>query len=174
MTDKTSWPYDAAQDDPLTALRIPAIPSIYPDVDYLIALCINDDPETPLFHGLRPDDGEAALLQSVIGYIRGQYREGYVAQQFDPKPYDVDPGRNTITFIKRGENDWAYRHDTWTIGPVLVPALHLGQEPLGLRALLDKINSWGADGAVSPKWAAWQASHPDVFPEPTAPVWGEA
>lgn len=168
MTD-TDWPYDAKQDDPLTALRIPVVGTIHPRHYYLVALCINENPETMLWHGLRPNDREVTLIRSFIDYERSRYNPGWVQRHFDPKPLDVDGGHNTITLIKRGDNDWAYRRSTWTRGPSLIPFTLEGhpetQPPLDLPGLLDRIE-WMVDAPFH-AWVEWKTAHPDVFPEAT-------
>ena len=162
QTTATDWPYDARQDDPLTALRIPVVGTIHPQWCYHIAVCINEDPETPLWHGLRPNDREVELLRSLIDYERDWYREGYVASTLDARPFDIDSGINTLTLIKRGEGDWAYRRSTWEYGPIMVPDTWQGkEEPLGLAALADRIHNFGDQPFK--RWADWKAAHPEVW-----------
>jgi hypothetical protein len=161
----TDWPYDARRDDPLTAMRIPVIGSTIPHWGYLIALCINENPESALAHGLRPTDAEAAMVRSAIDWERSRFREGYVAGVLDSRPLDIDGGHNTITLIKRGEGDWAYRRDTWEFGPHLVPDTWMVKEqPVDLPGLLDRIWGWGNKGEKpNPAWEQWKTDHPDVF-----------
>lgn len=164
MTAKTeAWPYDAPQDDPLTALRIPVVNTLHPVWFYLVSVCINDDPEVPLWHGLRPNDREVGMIRSLIDYQRAWYREGYVTREFDTRPFDIDGGFNSLTLIKRGEDDWAFRRRTWEYGPVVVPETWNGREdPAGLAEVMDRIHSWG-DGEYTPRWVAWKAEHPEVW-----------
>lgn len=159
------WPYDADQHDPLTAMRIPVVGTIHPRYCYLVALCVNEDPETMLWHGLRPTEHEAAMVRSLIDYQRSRFNPGYVARTLDSRPLDIDGGHNTLTLIKRGEGDWAYRRDTWEFGPPLVPNTWQGMEqPLDLPGLLDRINGYGNKGAEpNPNWEHWKADHADVF-----------
>jgi hypothetical protein len=161
--EKVDWPYDAKQDDPLTALRIPVVSTLYPRWFYLVSVCINPDPETPLWHGLRPDDHETALIRSLIDFSRAWYNPGYVAREFDTRPFDLDGGFNSLTLIKRGKGDWAFRRRTWEWGPVVVPETWNGREkPADLAAVLDRIHSWG-DGEYNPRWVAWKVDHASVF-----------
>lgn len=160
MTD-TDWPYDARQDDPLTPLRIPVVGTTNPRWSYLIALCINENPDSALDHGLRPTDAEAKTVRSAIDYQRSRYREGWVKRVLDVRPLDIDGGYNTVTLIKRGEGDWAFRRSTWDRGPHLVPATWMGQDALDLPALLDKIHGIG-DTPFEP-WERWKTEHPEAF-----------
>jgi hypothetical protein len=159
---KMAWPYDAHQDDPLTAMRIPVVGTIFPQWSYLVALCIKEDPDTPLWHGLRPTDDEAQLIQSLIHYERSRYNDGYVKRVLDSRPLDIDGGTNTITLIKRGEGDWGYRRHTWQHGPYLIPDTWQDTEPpLDLIGLFDRIH-WVVDAPYR-GWVEWKDEHPELF-----------
>lgn len=154
-----AWPYDARQDDPLTALRIPVVGTLYPGWHYLVSVCINEDPETMLWYGLRPTDEEAKLIRSLIDYERSWYGETWTRNHLDTRPFDIDGGFNSLTLIKRGENDWAFRRRTWEYGPVVAPDTWEGKEPpADLAGVLDRIHSWGGD-ELAPRWVAWKADN---------------
>lgn len=157
-----AWPYDARQDDPLTAMRIPFVGTLYPGWSYLVALCVNEDPETLLWPGLRPSDEEALLVRSLIDYERSRYFQSYVTNTLDARPLDIDGSCNGITLIKRGEDDWAYRRWTWQYGPTVVPDTWQGKEkPLPLIALGDRIHR--VVDTPSRDWVEWKTAHPELF-----------
>jgi hypothetical protein len=163
VTDE-AWPYDAAQDDPLTALRIPVVGTLCPRHTYLVALCVNENPETLLWYGQRPNERETAQVKAFVDWRRRQYGGTWVANHFDPKPFDIDNTAAGMTLIKRGENDWAYVVDTWRqANPV--PETWQGEEaPLDLPGLLDRITSWG--DRPNTHWEQWKADRPEAFGEP--------
>lgn len=155
----SGWPYDADQNDPLTALRIPVTDSS-PDRGYLAAFA----GRTGLLHDLapgemRPDDSEAALLASYIGYLRSKYNQ-WAADRMLAEPLDVGD-RAAVVFGKRGDGDWVYRRAHWSEGPFWVP--EDGQK-LSLPQLLDSIETW-TGGHCNPAWEAWKSAHPGVFPQ---------
>lgn len=143
------WPYDAAQHDPLTALRIPVVADPFPSWYYLICLVINDEQDMP-WHGVRPTDDEVRLLLDELEFERSWYREGYLAHMAE-RPYDIDSGFNSLAFVKRGPGNWAYRRRTWT-GPQLAPSTYDGQPALDLPALLDRVHD------LSDRWDRWKAN----------------
>lgn len=158
MAEKTdAWPYDAVQDDPLTALRIPVTES-HPRRRYLAA-----------FHGVptryldpevlaRPTDAEAAILASYIDYVRQRYPERWQLQML-AEPLDAIEGHNTFVFHKYGENDWGYRWDTWA-HPRFSPSPRHPER----RTLVEAIgHSRSFAGDPDRAWEAWKAAHPDVF-----------
>jgi hypothetical protein len=159
----SDWPYDDAdRDDPLAQLRIPVTDSS-PHRGYLAAFA----GRTGLLHDLapgemRPDDSEAALLASYIGYLRSKYSQ-WVADRMLAAPLDVGD-RAPVVFAKRGDSDWVYRRSHWRMGPFWVPlpeTMEDGQK-LSLPQLLDSIETWTA-GNCNPAWEAWKSAHPSVF-----------
>jgi hypothetical protein len=152
-TATTGWPYDARQDDPLTALRIPVIPNPYPGWKYEVALVIPDgDLWGP---ALRPDDAEARQVAAYIEYRMEYYNDGWKAKMRQ-RPLDTDATTNTTILMKRGEGDWCYRRASWQYGPLMVP--ERDGEHLDLERLLDLIND-----LVPAKWQAWKDAHPEAF-----------
>lgn len=152
------WPYDAPQDDPLTALRIPAVSS-HPDWYYLTAFDAGS--------ALRPTDAEARMLVSFnADYIAYWYRDSYKAK-LAARPFDIDGGANGTIFRKWAEDDWGYRKRTWTMGPLYVPQSPVFADrqlgPLSLEQLMDRIHHRG-DDAPSKRWLDWKAAHPLDFP----------
>lgn len=155
----TEWPYDARQDDPLTALRIPVVGSPYPRWRYEVALVIADD---DLWGpALRPDDAETRMIVAYIEYRMEYYNSSWKAKM-RRRPLDMDGTTNTVILQKRGEDDWCYRRDSWVTGPLMVPSKFDGDLPLGLAPLLDQVNDFGS--IVNEKWRAWKAAHPEAFP----------
>lgn len=155
------WPYDAKQDDPLTAMRIPVVGTTNPRWCYLVAVCVNENPDSLLDHGMRPTDQEAVLIRSFIDFRREWYSETWRSRELDARPFDIDGTATNLLLIKRAEGDWAYRRTTWDRGPRVVPSLYDGESPLDLPGLLDRINGWG--DMPNPSWAQWKTEHPQVF-----------
>jgi hypothetical protein len=163
MTDRTriaGWPYDAKQDDPLAALRIPVISNPFPRWKYEVALVIGG--EDGLYApALRPDEAETAMIAAYIGYRREWYNPGW-REKMLRRPLDTDSGTNTVVLQKRAEGDWCYRRMTWITGPLMMPPRG-SDERLSLEQLLDRIN--GYHDSPNPRWEAYKAAHPEAFPE---------
>ena len=165
-TETAAWPFDAYQDDPLAALRIPVVGSPFPGWRYEVALvCPNTPAGQDLYPSLRPDEAEVRQFVAYLEYRMEYYREGWKAKM-RRRPLDVDDSTNTVILWKRGEGDWCYRRDSWRTGPLVVPSTFDCDAPVGLEALLDRINDYG--GEPNPKWRAWKAGHPEAFPAPAA------
>lgn len=164
MTTDTAWPYDARRDDPLTALRIPAVGTLCPNHTYLVAVCINENPETMLWYGERPDEHEVALVRAFLDWRLSHYSDTWRANHMSNRPFDVDNTAAGITLLKRGENDWAYVVDTWRQA-IPVPETWQGKEkPLTLSGLLDRLNGWG--DKPNPAWETFKADRPEIFGTP--------
>jgi hypothetical protein len=150
------WPYsDAAEHDPLTALRIPVIPTPHPQHRYAVALMLSD---TGLYGPTaRPDDAETQMIVSYLGFRLAFYAPDRLPAQ----PLDTDAGTSTAVLVKRGPGHWCWRNATWATGPLLMPPP--GDPPLTLPALLDRIN------VGSRRWADWKTARPAVFPAEPQP-----
>jgi hypothetical protein len=157
----TDWPYDADQDDPLTALRIPVVSEPSPRKAYLACLLIRDD---ALWPSVRPDDAEARMVASYIDRRRDWFNDRWKAKLL-AAPLDCDGGAVTYTFRKRPDGGWCYRMHTWTSGCFFWPLEH-GEHArtLTLPELLDHIHGHG-EGKPSQPWLDWKAAHPEVFGE---------
>jgi hypothetical protein len=154
----TEWPYDARQDDPLTALRIPVTPPM-PAWVYLVVFDKESDE--------RPTDQEATLLASYIDYQREHWFNPTWQAKLMGRPFDIDGGHNTLVLHKYGEDDWAYRRVSWTMGPRFYPPYNRKPEQkMSLAALLDHNHTHGDH--LYHHWADWKAAHPDLFPEATS------
>lgn len=175
---RTDWPYDADRDDPLTALRIPAVTSFNPSWHYVAAYLkpVTEGPDylkgPPFGSNERPTDAEARMMSSFLLEHRHYWfrNEGY-AREMDKRPVDIDSGWNTIVFIKYGPDDWGYRRCSWVYGPAFVPPSPSHRErypdeacggPLSLEQVMDRIHSLGDDKPTR-DWTEWKAAHPDVF-----------
>lgn len=155
----TDWPYDADRDDPLTALRIP-VTSAWPGWAYIVSF----DGAREIGSPARPTDAEAAMLVSFLEhYIDYWYNESFKAK-LKARPFDIDGGANGVTFHKYGDNDWAYRRRSWSMGPTFVPSWDR-KEPLTLEQVMDRAHTFVDE--VSPRWLEWKAAHPEVFGEKT-------
>jgi hypothetical protein len=161
----TDWPFDAYQDDPLAALRIPVVGSPYPRWRYEVALCCPNSPAgQDLYPSLRPDEAEVRQIVAYIGYRMEWYNEGWRAKMRE-SALDVDSGTNTVTLIKRGEGDWQYVKATWRHGPW---PFYDAPERYALGQLLDRINDFSGRGdQPNPRWQAWKDAHPEAFGERT-------
>lgn len=157
MATETAWPFgaDADRDDPLTALRIP-VTTTHSHWVYLAGF----DRESEV----RPTDAEAWQLASFIGYQRDWFNATWQNKLLS-RPLDADRGHNTTIFHKWATDDWGYNKRTWTMGLRIWPGLPGRREhgPFTLVGLIDHIYDWG-DGGISPRWLAWKAAHPEVFP----------
>src|ERR1700689_4613680 len=92
---KAGWPFeDAAQHDPLAALRIPVVRNPYPRWRYEVALVISeDDPYGP---SLRPDETEVRQIAAFLEWRMEYYNATWKAKMRQ-RPLDVDSSTNTVT-----------------------------------------------------------------------------
>lgn len=170
----TRWPFgtDADRDDPLTALRVPAVESFSPQWRY-IAAYVKPQSETGAHWGSteRPTDAEALQLASFIQeYLQNWFNAGYI-QKLANRDLDVDSQANTTLFVKYGPDDWGYRLDSWTRGHLFVPPRPSYRERfpdeacgglLSLVQVMDRRHTI-ADEPMQ-HWVEWKAAHPEVFP----------
>jgi hypothetical protein len=124
MTD-TGWPYDADQNDPLTARRIPVTGPV-PDWGYVVAF----DETSPQ----RPDDLESAILESYAGYRREYALTAWDRRQYGDRPFDMGNDNATVVLRKRGAADWTYRASNW---PGTAAWAQFGDRSTSLLAALD-------------------------------------
>jgi hypothetical protein len=161
----SEWRYDAAQDHPMVARRIPVVRTTYPRWQYELCVCVAD-PEQPvenrLWDGKEPTAEEWDLIEAAIGYRMTYYRAGWAARMREPHPFDIDGTTNTVILMKRGDGDWCYRRDSFTMGPPMYPPS--AGERLDLRGLLDHVFGVG-DRPYEP-WEVWKAAHADLWPAP--------
>lgn len=164
----TDWPFgtDADRDDPLTALRI-AVTGSHPRWYYLVAF----DRES----AVHPTDAEAAMLASYLEEYKTHWygpddRHGY-RYKLAQRPLDVDGGANGVIFRKWGDDDWGYRRQSWTRGPLYVPQSPRIRErypdeapfgPMTLVQVMDRAHT--IVDHVHDRWLKWKADHPEVFP----------
>jgi hypothetical protein len=142
----------------LATLRIP-VTDEWPQVPYLACF----DGMSAARYGdpvCWPDEAEAEMLASYIGYVRSWYPEA-AQQQMMTEPFDTGE-LATDVFHKHGDGDWTYRCTHWdtTTGPFWAPH-HL--RPLSLAGLLDHIVTSGGVSQV-PRWDAWRHLRPEIFP----------
>ncbi len=170
MPDPTSpaWPFgtDADRDDPLTKLRIP-VTGFNPGWRYIATF----DRESEV----RPTNLESRQLASYIEQYKVYFfgADGWYKRKLEERPLDVDAV--TRIFHKWAEGDWSYRVVTWEYGPFWVPAQpHMrggewDQTGLGVHGLVGVMDRDHHMHSKYPNahWAAWKASHPDVFPTVT-------
>lgn len=160
VADEGGWPFDADQNDPLAKLRIP-VTGAWPECGYLAAYAGKAE---PLLHWPRPDDAEAAVLASYIGYLRGKYAP-HVQRRMLAQPLDTGD-LSALVFAKRGEGDWVYRRAHWTEGVFWWP-LPEGMEHgrrLSLVQVIDHVET-NVGTSPAPAWREHKAAHPDIFAE---------
>lgn len=161
MSTETDWPFDADQNDPLAALRIPVVSSPHPRWKYEVALVISDsDLWGP---AIRPSDAEVRMIVAYIEWRMEYYNAGWKAKM-RKRPLDVGNSTNTVTLMKLADGDWRYQKATWRHGSW--PFCNM-TERFTLEALLDHINSFGSE--PSPKWQAWKDAHPEAFGASVSP-----
>jgi hypothetical protein len=132
---------------------------------YIAEIC---DSET--WGATEPDRDEVEMLRSYIDFMCGP---GFYGLSFDAfverwtpegaKPYALVGGHNTVSFLRRSRDDWAYRRYTWTQGHYWVPGWD--QPRIALPALLDRVNTLYGDTPME-KWQAWKAEHSELFGVP--------
>jgi len=156
------------------ARQIP-VTSSHPRWMYIASVCsdeedIEEKHPWSLWDSVPLTAHDADMIRSYIEYVcTGFYgRDSFedFVDRWTPdkaKPYAVIGGHNTIVFLKRGDNDWAYRQSTWNRGPTFMPQPATGDgEPLDLPALLDRIVTH--NGLLDKKdWTAWKAARPEAF-----------
>lgn len=161
MTATTEvWPYDdAVQDHWISEKhRIPVVSTPYPSWRYHVALVVNDNER--LWPAVEPTEAEAAQLGSYLDYwLTKFYRPSYI-EQMRRRPFDIDGGTVTRTFAKRPDGTWAYRQDTWTMGPTMAPDF---RDPKQCHTLVELLDT-RVETLLTEKWAAWKADRPEVFP----------
>ncbi|MFD8771432.1 hypothetical protein [Streptomyces sp. NPDC059916] len=161
-----TWPFDTDADehDPLTASRI-AVTGSHPMWCYLVAF----DRES----AARPTDSEAAMLASYLEECKERWygKEGGYRTKLAQRPLDVDGGANGVIFRKYGPNDWGYRRQSWTMGPLYVPQsprlreLYPNDSPIGPYTLVEVMDhAHTIVDEVHRPWLDWKAQHPEVFP----------
>jgi hypothetical protein len=163
MTAVTAWPFgtDADEHDPLTKLRIP-VTGAHPMWRYIATF--DRDSEA------RPTDLEAAQLASYIEQYKDYFFNDWYKAKLLERPLDVDAV--TRIFHKWSDDDWSYRVDTWQYGAFWIPVaprLRHGQYdearlgPLSLVQAMDRDKRMHTE-YPNKDWAAWKATHPEVFP----------
>jgi len=160
----TDWPCDADRDDPLAALRIP-VTSAWPDRPYLTAF----DRQS----AARPDDAEAEMIASYIGYQRQHWFSDRRQRRMLECPLDTDTSRSTPVLHKRGPGQWAFRRHSWTTGPFFWPAQDLPEAlHMPLASILDHIEA-DTGGGIAESWCSWKSAHPEIFAM-DSPDWPDA
>jgi hypothetical protein len=155
MTKTDYWPFenDANRDDPLTELRI-AVTNSHPMWRYLVAF----DRESEQ----RPTDTEAAMLASYLEeYKHHWYRGSGFQQEMEDRALDVDGGANGVIFHKWGTDDWGYRRQSWTMGPLSWPGWDRDKR-YSLTELMDHMHTVGGGGPMQ-RWLDWKDAHVEVF-----------
>lgn len=128
---------------------------------------------------LFPEPEEIKALSSFQRYQMQRWY-GKTPEEFLSKyPDTAIGGNNTITFIKiytkwhSGDDEykegWAYRRDTWSIGPYYFPKIDSNMSlpiPFNIVELMDHINS--VDGVIGKRWAQWKDEH--IIRLPVHPV----
>lgn len=157
MAGETTWEFDARQDHPLAARRIPVIGTTHPQWRYEVALCVAAaEPWSPRA-GLEPTPLEADLIVQVIEYRMEYYNASWAARMRE-RALDVDGSTNTVVLRKRPDGGWQFRRDSWRYGPIFVPE---GRSSLPdvLERCFGRDQSDGEGGQIgweSEGWKAWK------------------
>jgi len=171
--EKKTWKYgyDAVENDPLTAHRIP-VTSEYPHWYYLVAF----DGQS----ACRPTDQEVAMLVSYLNeYKERWYGDSGYRVKMELETFDVDGGANGVIFHKYDEGSWGYRRRSWIHGfrPERphndIPYDDLSDRgrtlrdaaPMSLEQVMDGGHSIGE--TIMQKWLDWKDAHPEAFPKNT-------
>lgn len=144
------WPYDAPQDDPLTALRIP------------VTFCVPDHPYLVVFDrdsAERPTDHEADVIASYLEWFKSVWYSGWWQHKMLQMPFDIDGDMKTMILHKYGPDAWAYRHHSWTYGPRFVPE----RTQVPTLTLVQVLDSRFTTGTHSRLWDDWKAARPALF-----------
>lgn len=133
---------------------------------YIAAVC--DEPDFPQWSSAPLTARDVEMIRSYVEYTIGRmYRfgetfDGFVARWSGPAaPYAAISGHNTVTFLKRTDDDWAYNRYTWTGGVPFYPQPASGDgRPVRLPELLDHITGSGTLDEPDPSlgWTAWKAA----------------
>lgn len=149
--------------------KVPVAGSLWPGLIWIACVAVGK------LAGEMPTDEEAAQVASYIDYtLATVYNEGF-ADQIRRLPLPLCGGHNTTIFVKhpmeRADGGsfvgWGYRRTSWHTGSWPHTYQHRKDVkdlpgPLTLRQVLDKVCGWS--DSPNPKWEAWKAARPEVFP----------
>jgi hypothetical protein len=140
---------------PLLEHHIPLIHQEYPHWRYVTAVCVSP-PGSSLNKYLMPTERELAMIVSFheeyVEHYYGLPVYGYLKQQRDKHPFDIDGGANGRFLMKVGEDSWRMRHQSWSDA---VP--EYGDPTRTLIELMDN------DYSLSVRWPSWKADRPEIF-----------
>lgn len=149
------------------ARQIP-VTDAYPAPYYIASMCDGD-----LWPSAQLSASEADMIRSYIEFIctdfygRASFEDFVQRWSGKHKPYALIAGHNTVTFLKRAGDDWAYRRCSWRTGPQFFPQPRTGSgRTVDLPTLLDVVLcGYGSldEPRPNPKWEAWKAANPEVF-----------
>lgn len=154
--------------------RIPLVANWYPRWFYEVAVAVPREATPTHWADMLqwPDEDEAAVIGSYIGYRRDWYTEGWQEQMLT-RPLDVDSGTNTVILIKT-TNGWRYRCASFEGGPwptVNEPEWQAKYPPTkyGLIALIRHAARGNVRHDFAPygRFEAWMDDHPEVWAIPT-------
>lgn len=135
--------------------RVPVL-SHYSCGVFVIAGLVVPDPDMPDYLNLNyvtPTEEDAQLLGDYIQHrIQTWYYPNY-ANQMAQYPVDVDPGVNTVTFMKTADRGWLYHRMTWD-----QPPAPLYGSKIRYNTLMDVIEAERGPYSAE-KWSEWYAQH---------------
>lgn len=147
---------DINHDVPWTReLRLPVIDGFHPRLSYIITLAYPREQEYQLYPDMDiPTDEEARILASYM-----QYR----MDKFDYRPwwnervrsgaFDVDPGINTVSFMKRKNGTWVYVRLSWR-NSIPFPYHNSPEQFHSVHEVLDHLTEYEKES-----WAKWKEEH---------------
>lgn len=151
---------------------VPTSGSMWPRVFWLACVVV---PEQSYDKHVLPTDDEVRQIRSYIEFKATSFYNDTWAKKILEDALPVCGGHNTVIFGKYPETPaegsswtgWGYRRMTWETGtwPHAYQsrgAKNLPDHPLTLVETIDHCEGFGDE--PSPKWEAWKAAHPEIFP----------
>lgn len=118
--------------------RTPVVSMLNPNEQYVACLVVpqEDDEIARIWNFLTPDEADARLLGQYIEYRLQRWYSKDFTDRLKAKPLDLDPGVNTVSFVKT-EGGWRYSRASWRDGPPFVPVMNAEVQYATLLELID-------------------------------------
>lgn len=136
-------------------LRLPVIDSFHPRLYYIVTLAYPREGENLLYPDTAvPTDEEARIIASYMEYrmAKFDYRPWW-AERVHAGAFDVDPGVNTVSFMKRLDGTWVYVRASWRNSfPFPYP-----DSPFkfhNVHEILDHLTEYETE-----TWSQWKSEH---------------